>query len=136
MMLLNIKTGYNGVPKVASEEIVIIVSSLRKVAELNISFVFSDQHAYLAWADFYTDLASLDRVDWHILQNRDFKRDDNDLGKTDRYQAEALVWKHLPVEGILGVCRFTDDVRRGCSDQATGLGLSLQTLAKPEWYYL
>ena len=132
MMLLNIKTGYNGVP---NEEIVIIVSSLRKVAELKIPFVFTDQHAYLAWAEFYTGLGSLDRVDWHILQNRDFKRDNNDLGKTDRYQAEALIWKHLPVESILGICCFTDDVRKSCSDQAAELGLSLQTLAKPEWYH-
>src|ERR1035441_6181519 len=62
MMLLNIKTGYNGVPQVPNEEIVILVSSLRRVAELNIEFAFTDQHAYLDLAEHFTDLEHLDRI--------------------------------------------------------------------------
>lgn len=61
---------------------------------LRLVYTFDSFHslrdAYLAWADFYTDLAHLDQIDWRVLQYRDFRRDDNDLGKTDRYQAEAL----------------------------------------------
>jgi len=50
-MMLNIKTGYAGVAKVPNEEIVIFVSSLRKLAELGHAFVFTDRHAYLWSAD-------------------------------------------------------------------------------------
>ena len=135
MMLLNIKTGYNGVPRVPNEEIVILISSLRKVAAMNIEFVFCDQHAYLLTAEHFTSLDNLDRIDWPILQNRDFKRDNNNLGKTDRYQAEALVWKHLPVEGILGICCFTDGVRDGVKAQADELGLSVRIFKRSDWYF-
>lgn len=135
MMLLNIHTGYNGVPKVPNEEIVILVSSLRRLEKMDIQFVFTDQHAYLGMAEHFTSLEFLDRVDWTILQNRDFKRDNNDLGKTDRYQAEALVWKHLPVEGILGICCFTDGVRDAIKARADKLGCSMSILKKAEWYF-
>ena len=135
MMLSNIKTRYNGVPKVPNEEIVILVSSLRRVAELNIEFVFTDQHAYLGMAEHFTGLECLDRIDWPLLQSKDFKRDNNDLGKTDRYQAEALVWKHLPVESILGVCCYTEDLRDSFKQRVDELGLSLSILKKSEWYF-
>jgi len=48
IMLLNILTGYRGITSVPAEEIVVLVSSLRKVAELGIPFVFTDRHAYTA----------------------------------------------------------------------------------------
>ena len=38
IMMLNIKTGYGGVTQVPNEDIVIVVSSLRRLAELKIPF--------------------------------------------------------------------------------------------------
>jgi hypothetical protein len=40
-------------------------------------------------AEFHNTLDRLDRVDWPRLQARDFKRDPDDPGKFERYQAEA-----------------------------------------------
>jgi hypothetical protein len=103
---------------------------------MNIDFVFTDQHAYLATAQYFTTLDRLDRIDWPILQSRDFRRSDNqNLGKTDRYQAEALVWKHLPVEGILGVCCFNESVRDGLRLQASALGRTVRILKASDWFF-
>ena len=135
MMLFNINTGYNGVPRVPNEEIVILISSLRRVEAMNIEFVFTDQHAILGMAEHFTNMEKLDRIDWPILQSRDFVRDNNNIGKTDRYQAEALVWKHLPVEGILGICCYTEGVRDGIKERVDDLGLQVNILKKPEWYF-
>jgi hypothetical protein len=135
MMLFNIKTGYNGVPKVPNEEIAIIVSSLRKVSELGIPFVFTDLHAYLNLTEHFTDLAELSRIDWGLLQSRDFKRDNNDLGKTDRYQAEALIWKHLPVSAILGIVCNTEAVRDNMRERAAQLGGTLYIVKRSDWYF-
>ena len=135
MMLLNIKTGYNGVPKVPNEEIVIIVSSLRRAASMEIPFVFTDLHAYLGLTHHFTDLAHLGRIDWPLLQSRDFKRDNNDLGKTDRYQAEALIWKYLPIEAIDGICCYTETVRDVIKARANELSLSLNIVKTPSWYF-
>jgi hypothetical protein len=103
IMLFNIKTGYGGVPKQPNHQIVILVSSLRRVAELGIQFVFTNQHAYPVTAEYFNNLDDLGRVDWPLLQARDFRHDPEDPGKKERYQAEALVHRHLPVAGLLGI---------------------------------
>lgn len=84
-MMLNIKTGYNGMKQTPMRDIAILVSSLRKIHEIGIQFVFSDRHAYLEAAEFSGDLADLDRISWKILQARDFRRDPNDFEKVERY---------------------------------------------------
>jgi hypothetical protein len=63
IMLYNIKTGYGGVPKQPNDQIVVLVSSLRKVAELRIGFVFTNQHAYPVTAEYFNTLDDLGRVD-------------------------------------------------------------------------
>jgi ssDNA thymidine ADP-ribosyltransferase, DarT len=85
IMMYNIHTGYN-VRHIPNGEIVILVSSLHRVAELEIPFVFTDQHAYPPMAQYFTDLEDLDEVDWDILNRRDFKHDPDDPGKKERYR--------------------------------------------------
>src|SRR4051812_48728458 len=101
-MLLNIKTGRN-VPAVVMSDIVIFVTSLKKLADEGIPFVFTDRHAYLVPARFSNDLRNLDWIDWDILQRSDFSYDANNLGKMERYQAEALVYKHLPMSAVSAI---------------------------------
>ena len=66
-MMLNIKTGYRGIQQRRNEDIVIVVTSLYRLREQKIDFVFTDRHAYLRAAEFSSDLADLDRIDWGIL---------------------------------------------------------------------
>jgi hypothetical protein len=134
-MMLNIKTGYGGVTKVPNEEIVIIVSSLRKVAELGCPFVFSDRHAYLLSANFYDDLADLANIDWRILQKLDFKRDPDDPEKIERYQAEALIHRHVRAEVLLGVVCYTDAVKNSLDHIVAKCGLGLQIAKRTGWYF-
>lgn len=134
-MMLNIKTGYGGVTKVANEEIVIFVSSLHKLAELDQAFVFSDRHAYLSGANFYSDLDELHQLDWGILQQRDFKRDPDDPGKIERYQAEALVHQQAPVEALIGVVCYTDAVSISLKNMVDSRHLQLQVTKQTSWYF-
>lgn len=107
VMMRNIHLGL-GVKRRPNEEIVILVSNMWRLQELGVSFLFTDSHAYNTWAIFYSDLADLDKIDWPLLQRRDFKRDPEDPAKFERYQAEALVFEHLPIQGILGIVCSTD----------------------------
>jgi len=134
-MLLNIKTGFGGVRQTPMQDIVILVSSLLKLAELNIPFVFSDRHAYLATAQFSSNLADLDRIDWPLLQSRDFKRDPNDLGKVERYQAEALVHRHVPVAGLLGIACHNDARNKDVVDLVEKAGKNVTVVVRPGWYF-
>lgn len=134
-MLLNIKTGYRGIRQRRNDEIVILVSSLPKLDQDGIRFVFTDRHARLATAEFFGDVANLDRVDWKILQNRDFSRDNNDLGKMERYQAETLVHRHLPVDTLMGIACYNDRERDRIDALVKGAGLGLNVISRPEWYF-
>lgn len=134
IMMFNIHTGYN-VRQVPNEEIVILVSSLHRVAELGIPFVFTDQHAYPLMASYFTDVNDLDKVDWDLLNRKDFKHDPDDPGKKERYQAEALVWKHLPVEALLGICSYTSAVDEGIQAELAKCNLKMQTTVQRNWYF-
>ena len=135
MMMYNIRTGYGGIRQFPNAEIVIIVSSLRGLAERGVTAAFSDRHAYLQTAQFFTSLQDLDEIDWGILQTRDFKRDVDDPEKTDRYQAEALVHRHLPVEHLAGIVCLSENEKRTLIAQREEVGLELKIEARPNWYF-
>jgi len=134
IMLYNIHTGY-GVAQVPNEEIVIFVSSLHRIQELGLEFVFTNQHAYPVMAEYFTDLAQLDRIDWPLLQSKNFGHDPDDPKKKERYQAEALVWKRVPIEALLGIICYTDKVRLGIQAELDKLSLNLKAITKPSWYF-
>ena len=134
-MLRNIHTGWGGIQRRPNEEIVILVSSLHKVAKLGLPFLFTDSHAYYQWADYYSDLADLDKIDWELLQRRDFKRDPEDPAKFERYQAEALIHQHLPVSGLRGIVCYTDGMKQRIEQGLRIRGLNLPVYARTRWYF-
>jgi hypothetical protein len=73
IMMYNIHTGYGGITRRENKDIVIFVSSLRKIAELGVPFLFTDQHAYAAGTEFFDDLADLSRVDWPAASEPEFQ---------------------------------------------------------------
>ena len=135
MMMYNIRTGYGGIRQFPNSEIVIMVSSLRRLAESGVAAVFSDRHAYLRTAQFFTSLKALDKIDWEILQKRDFKKDLDDPEKTARYQAEALVHRYLPVEHLVGIVCLSQSEQQTLERQREEVGLELKVVARPNWYF-
>lgn len=134
-MLLNILTGHNGIQQRPKAEIVILVSSLHRIADHGLPFVFTDRHAYLNTANYYADLGALDRIDWKLLQARNFKRDPNDPGKGERYQAEALVHGRVPVTALLGVACAGSDPAAELRAMVAGAGVGLKIAERPDWYF-
>jgi hypothetical protein len=135
IMLLNIKTGYRGIQQRRNDEIAILVCSLPKLDQDGIRFVFTDRHARLETAEFFGDVANLDPIDWKILQNRDFNRDNNDLGKMERYQAETLVHRYLPVDSLLGIACYNNRERDRVDALVKGAGAGLNVISRPGWYF-
>ncbi len=134
VMMKNIHSGW-GVLQRRNEEIVILVSSLPHVALLGLPIVFTNAHAYPGWTDYYCDLSKLGEIDWGILQRRDFKRDPDDPRKMERYQAEALIFRHLPIQGILGVVCYTEIMKQGIEQQIRSRDLNLPVYVRTEWYF-
>ena len=134
IMLYNIHTGY-GVQRVPNDDIVIFVSSLRRFAARNSSFVFTNQHAYPRMAEYFTDLANLDRIDWPLLQSRNFSQDPDDPGKKERYQAEALIWKHVPLDAFDAVCCCNHAVEHQIKTELERRASLLAVAVHPRWYF-
>jgi hypothetical protein len=135
MMAFNIHTGHRGIEQVPNNELVILVSSFHQISSLGLHSVFTDQHAYRAMAQYFTDPVHLNVIDWTILQARDFKTDPNDPGKTDRYQAETLIWKYLPVDALLGICGNSTMVQQHIEKELTQRGLTVKAYTKEDWYF-
>lgn len=130
-MLLNIKTGW-GVPKQDLENIAILVSSIPRLLAQRIPFVFTDRHAYLKAARFTSDTDNLDWIIWPVLRARNFKKDDAD--KFEKYQAETLVHKHVPLAALLSIVCYNEKVRKSIDSEAKKHGAIVDCKAEPRWY--
>jgi len=134
-MLFNIKTGRTGVRRTPMPEIVFLVCSIPRMVEAGVPVVLTDRHAYLEAAEFSNGREGLDRIDWKILQERDFRRNGEDPGRIERYQAEALVYRHLPVGALLGLACHDAKAEANVNPELTRRGLSLKLAVRPEWYF-
>jgi len=135
IMLYNIKTGYNGIEKRNNGDIIIFVSSMHRLMKNNIKVLFTDRHAYMLDACYYDDIKDLNKVDWKILAARDFKRDNDDPGKTSRYQAEILVHKAIPVNGLLCVACYNEQAESRLTGVCQRAGIKLEVLRRSGWYF-
>ena len=134
VMMKNIHSG-RGVRQCRNEEVLILVSSLHHVQDQGLPFLFTDSHAYYAWSNFYKSLADLDKIDWLLLQGRDFKRDADDPAKFERYQAEALIHKFCPISGLLGMVCYTESVKSDIEKQLAQRQLALKVHVRRGWYF-
>lgn len=135
VMMRNIRSGRGGVQQRDNDEIVILVSSLQHAAQQGLTFLFTDMHAYYRWATYYNNLIDLNKIDWKLLQARDFKRDENDPAKFERYQAEALIHRHCPVSGLIGIVCHSEKGKIQIEAQVQAQRLILPVHARPQWYF-
>jgi hypothetical protein len=135
IMMFNIQTGYGGITRRDKQDIVIFVSSIHRLRELGLSFVFTNQHAYPVDTDFYADIADLKHIDWALLQSRDFKTNDVDPGRQSRYQAEALVHGHLPLTAVLGIGCYNEAGQKQVEAAMPANGQKMSVKTRPTWYF-
>ncbi len=135
MMMYKVKTGHGGITKRNNQDIVIFVTSIHKLRETGVRFLFTNQHAYPPNTDFYETVEALSVIDWTLLQSKNFKTDDADPGKQLRYQAEALVHGHVPLNALLGIVCYNEEVKQRIEAllQERGQNISVKTIT--QWYF-
>lgn len=134
-MHYNIVTGYLGMPSTPATELVFLVASLRTLAKRSFPFLISDRHAYLEQAKFFGDLGGLASLDWPRLQTRDFRKQHEDPEPFERYQAEALIHRHLPLDALSGVVVRDARARARVAGELRKRGLSLKLEVERSWYF-
>jgi hypothetical protein len=134
-MMYNVKTGYGGITQRGNQEIVMFVSSIHRLRGLALRFIYTNQHAYPVDTEFFDGSGDLGQIDWSVLQRRDFKTDDADPGKQQRYQAEALVYQHVPLEALLGIVCYNVSVQRDLELLIEEHDVKTTVRTIPQWYF-
>ena len=133
-MLYNIKKGKRGVKQRKNEEIVILFSSLLKMTENNLSWVFTDRQAFRDSARFSSNINDLkDYVPWGALQSRNFHRLGNEDG-FQRYQAEALVHGTIPLKAFTAFITFNASARNEVMSLVQKTSKKIDVKERPKWY--
>jgi hypothetical protein len=132
-MLMNIKSGWQGLRQQSMSDIAILFASLVEIDQ-NREVIFSDRNATLELADFSNDMSDLSNLPWELWQNNDFKRDDARPDKLERYMAEALIHESLPASELKAIIAYSETRRLEIEQWVAESGLSLPVLCRNGWY--
>lgn len=133
-MAYRIFTGLGIAPQ-PREDICFLVSSLPHLLANEVSFAFTDRHAYLETAQFFNSIGDASQLDWHAWQSRDFRRNEKEPEAFERYQAEALIHRHLPLKGLRGIVCYSDLVRDTITRQLPQSLRELKVVTRSGWYF-
>ena len=118
----------------AQEEIIYLVSSVEKVAEQNLKFVFTDRHAYLSHANHFNDVEDLKKLNFDLISDDEWMKTYSPENKEFK-QAEFLVHKHFPVSGIAGIVVHNEGIAQIARQYVAQAFLNIQVVVKPEFYF-
>ena len=117
--------------------VVYLVSSVEKLNELGLRFVFSDGHGLSAITRWYEDPEALDRLDWEQIQSRFWFDTEEDPDRCRRKQAELLVHGAVPWPALLGVAVLDEEMQAEVEARLRG---EVETMpyvkVRPDWYYV
>ena len=136
IMLLNIITGYKEpqVPKLPKEKILVIRCEIAKLAEQCQCF-FTDGQANDNATAHYQDLKDLDQIDWESIQNSNFKKTDEDFDRQRRYQAEFLVYQHVPLNLVKSLHVFNERAKDLVQQELDEVGIDAIPVHISKNYY-
>ncbi len=112
-MLYVVQNGFNMVAPIPAVSIVYCVSSVQKIIDLQLDFVFTDGHAVDSFSAQYTttDIQNIDTILDNNAINAKYWRDENDLDRKRRKEAEFLVLGDIPQEAILGFITYNENAK-------------------------
>lgn len=134
-MLLNIKSGHQGLQQHPMNDIAILCTSQKLLTSCGVRYVFSDRNAALWTADIMSDVSRLNELPWDLWQRSDFARDPSRPDKLERYMAETLAHKHVPLEALHGVVCYSEARKQEVEEIARTLGISIQAYVQRGWYF-
>ena len=133
-MLYVVQKGYNQVKPIAPEEIVYCVTSVQKILEFNIDFIFTDGHAFDRFSTQYTprDIEKISEIiDWEAIKAK-YWNIESDLDLKRRKEAEFLVLGDIPIECILGYIVFNLNSQKRLVEN----GINPEKISiKPDYYF-
>lgn len=120
-------------PITPPEEIVYCVSTVKKMMDSGISFIFTDGHAVNGLTKFYDDgnVETLDKlIDFEAVKAKSWKSD-IDLDLKRRKEAEFLAAGDLPADVIVGFVVYNELAK----EKLQNMGILAEKIAVRAEYY-
>ena len=118
------------------DKIVYLVTSIEKVVEERLRFVFTDRNAALGLARYGDDLQDLDDyLDWELMEGPMWYDTAEEPDRMERRMAEFLVHGHVPWSAFIGVAARDDDKCRQAEHALSSVGREIPVRPRPGWYF-
>lgn len=136
-MLYIIMRGFSGVTKRPQNDIVYVATRFKVIKESKLPYVFTDRHAKVAVANFYTEEEDFKKLNWAIIRAKDWRSDNNNLDKRDLKQAEFLIRNQVPIKAIEALVVKTTERKQYFDEIIANLELEIKVFidTKNELYY-
>lgn len=137
IMQYNIITGYwePEVPKLHQQYLLVIQCRINVLAGLE-RYFFTDGQANSKFSRHFTDLNSINEIDWLSIQHSNFGKSDGDSDRLRRYQAEFLVHYHVPVDCINSLFVYNEKAATFVNEQlAVAKNETLKVRIQPELFF-
>tara|TARA_R110000868_G_scaffold337619_1_gene598506 strand:+ start:266 stop:856 length:591 start_codon:yes stop_codon:yes gene_type:complete len=133
-MLYVIQNGYNGVTALHPGKIVYCVSSIRRIIDSGIDFVYTDGHATDGFTKFYVK-GDINNIENHVdfgATKAKFWKNENDLDLKRRKEAEFLIKQNLTYLDVIGFVVFNNEAQ----ERLLEFGIPENKLVvKPDLYF-
>lgn len=120
--------GYTG----GQQPIIHLVSNTEGIKATNRPWAFTDRHAELAYANYFDDLAFLDRIDWGVMPLQYWG---GDADRRERRQAEFLVHDWFPWSCVETIGVYNADLVRQVQAILKGASHQPEVRVERGWYY-
>jgi len=115
--------------------VVHLVSSVRKVVEANLPFVFTEGQADMATTRYFENPKDLNEIDWEIMKEKYWGDTDEDGDRSRRRKAEFLVHNKFPVHLISGIAVISEDIKKQVEQILVEVGTEMEVIVRRNWYY-
>jgi hypothetical protein len=135
-MLFQLHTGWVKGYTDGQEPIIYLVTTVQRVVEAGLPFVFSDGHGIKAFTKWFSSLGDLARVDWDAAYATIWKDTIDDMDRQRRKQAEFLVHQFCPWDIIESVGVRSQAMKERV-ERALGAVASAArpVVIRTDWYY-
>jgi len=133
-MLYVIQKDFNMVTPIPAQKIVYCISSVQKIMDMQLDFVFTDGHAVDGFSSQYTvaDIQNIDTILDKNAINAKYWTDENDLDLKRRKEAEFLVLGDIAREAILGFITYNETAK----NTIVNFGVDeAKVFIKPDYYF-
>lgn len=112
-------------------DIIYLVSSVERIQESKIPFVFTNGHAYEMITNFFNEVADLDKIDWQIMGATYWNNTPDDNDRMRRRMAEFLVYQFIPSSCILAIVLYNDEIKNIVDAIQEKCNTNIKTIIKP-----